>query len=149
MTIFDWLTGGRPKAKSAIAREMTAEQAIDAVCKLGELMERNPLAILDIKRLPLSKAGMKTALKIAWQIAPNDDMRKAAEAGYLHLSQFQEGVGDTPIDPTLPPNCPPEEVPAILAPYLARSDQMKADADALMAEMAEFKRSMSKQTSAT
>jgi hypothetical protein len=139
MAVFDWLTGRRSKTTSRPAPAMSTEEAIDAVTKLGQLMERHPLALLDTKRLPLPKPDMKAALKIAWRIAPSDELRRATEHAYLHLSSFQDGVGDEPIDPTLSAGATPEESRAILDPYVGRSAQVQAESGTLLTELTEFK----------
>jgi hypothetical protein len=45
---------------------------------------------------------MKTALKIVWITAPNDQMRNHVEVGFVLLSHFQDGIGDKPLKLQLP-----------------------------------------------
>jgi len=139
--MFDWLRR-RPKATSASRFQISADRAFDAVERLGELMVRHPTAILDTKQLPLPKDDMKAVLKLAWQITRDDNLRNHIEVAFVRLSNFQDGVGDQPIDCVLPPGCTPEQARSILDPYVARSERMKAEGEVLLAELREFKRSV-------
>jgi hypothetical protein len=73
-------------------------EAIKAMSKLGELIEQYPQHVLDIKMLPLSKADMKSALKMAWKVVKERRLRDAIGCGYTSLAYFQEDVGDKPIN---------------------------------------------------
>jgi hypothetical protein len=93
--------------KSKTLNEKEKNQAIvngarEAVASLGDLMEQFPTAFLDTSKLPLPKADMKTALKIVWITAPNDQMRNHVEVGFVLLSHFQDGIGDKPLKLQLP-----------------------------------------------
>jgi hypothetical protein len=136
----EWLRGRQAAPSTSAARGIATELARDAVAKLSELMERHPLAILDVSRLPLPKAEMKTALKLMWQIAPNEQLRNQMEVAYIHLASFQDGVGDVPLEPIVPPNSPPEKVAAILDPYILFAAQVQAETHALSQELRQFKR---------
>lgn len=61
------------------------------------------------------------------------------ETAYLHLSRFQDGVGEAPIDLTQPADVDPGTVAEILGPLLERSKRQD-ETQALAAEFAEFKR---------
>jgi hypothetical protein len=115
--------------------------ALRAAGQFGQLVQQHPTAILDRAILPLPMAGMKSALKYAWGVAPNDHLRGAIETSYVCLAQFQDGVGVNPIDPTLPADCPPEKAAAILGRYLPYGNKMQAEQEALLAEFREWKRS--------
>jgi hypothetical protein len=79
---------------------------IDAIGRLGELMEQYPSHVLDTSLLPMSKPQLKAALKQFWR-AVSPAQRQALEVGYVSLANFQDGVGSKPIslalsdDPTL------------------------------------------------
>ena len=138
----EWLRGGQAAPSTSAAPGMATELALDAVAKLSELLERHPLAILDVNRLPLPKAEMKTALKLLWQLAPNEQRRNQVEVAYIHLSNFQDGVGDVPLEPIVPPNSPPEKVAAILDPYMLFAAQVQAETHVLSEELRQFERSV-------
>jgi len=138
----EWLRGGRAAPSTSAAPGIATELARDAVAKLSELMERHPLAILDVNRLPLPKAEMKAAMKLMWQLAPNEQRRNQMEVAYIHLSNFQEGVGDVPLEPVVPPNSPPEKVAAILDPYILFAAQVQAETHTLSQEFQQFERSV-------
>ena len=74
----------------------------ESIEAFGVLMERYPTAILDTSKLPLPKADMKCLFTGAWLTQTDEKMWDFLEIAYVHLSQFQEGVGDEPIDCTLP-----------------------------------------------
>jgi hypothetical protein len=46
------------------------DPAADLIGKLGELMERYPIALLDSARLPASKQTLKTVIKDVWRRQP-------------------------------------------------------------------------------
>lgn len=140
--MLEWLRGRQAAPSASAAPGVTRESAEDTVGKLSELMERHPLAILDISWLPLPKAEMKKALRLLWQIAPNEQLRNQMEVAYIHLSNFQEGVGDIPLEPIVPPNSPLEKVAAILDPYMLFAAQVQAETHALSQELQQFERSV-------
>ncbi|MFZ5791858.1 MAG: hypothetical protein ACOY3L_14295 [Pseudomonadota bacterium] len=137
-----WLKRRSSRSMTDVDAGRLVQNALDAVARLGDLMQTHPGAILDESRLPLPKPVMKTALLIAWKFADSGHARSAIEAAYVHLCRFQKGVGDTPIDSTLPKDCKPADVGSILGPYLAHADAMAAESKALLAEIQEFKRRM-------
>jgi hypothetical protein len=73
-------------------------QVGDVLSAYGALMEKHPLAIMDISMLPIPKTKMKVLLKSLYTTANNPAQRNLFEAGFIHLSKFQDGVGHTPID---------------------------------------------------
>ena len=106
----------------------------------GVLMERYPTAILDTSKLPLPKASMRRVLMDAWLAQTDQKTRTFLEIAYVHLSQFQDGVGDKPIDCKLPSDADPEKKMAILEPYLRFSSAVTEEAESLRAELEDFKR---------
>ncbi len=65
---------------------------------------------------------------MGWLANGDPHMRNALEIAYVGLSQFRDGVGEAPIDPTLPPDPDPKKTIAILEPYLAISDKVSKEA---------------------
>jgi hypothetical protein len=117
-----------------------AKNAFNMALKLGDLMQAHPHAILDTSRLPLPKPAMKLALKITWKRAPNDETRRFAENAYLHLSNFQDGAGERPIDATLGDERdgrPAREILETWLPWAARSGTEVVE---LATELKEFTR---------
>ncbi len=113
----------------------------EIVGAFGALMEHYPTAILDSSKLPVSKTQMKRVIKRGWTSTTEERMRNFLEITYVHLSQFQDGVGDEPIDCKLPTDPDPDKTFAILDPYLRFAPMMTKEADSLMAEFKNFKRS--------
>jgi hypothetical protein len=64
----------------------------DLLGELGRLMEQYPTAFLDTAQLPASKQKLKDVIKEIWRQQPT--LRAALSQAYLHLSQFQNGIGD-------------------------------------------------------
>ena len=64
----------------------------------GLLLERYPLAVMDVSMLPVPKKDMKAVLKGLYLIEKDPERRSHLEVGYHLLSNFQEGVGPEPID---------------------------------------------------
>ncbi len=113
------------------------EGAIEA---FGVLMERYPTAILDTSKLPFPKAEMRRVFMDAWLAQSDEKTRAFLEIAYVHLSQFQDGVGAKPIDSRLPSNPDPEKTMAVLEPYLRFSSAVTREAESLRAEFEDFKR---------
>jgi hypothetical protein len=113
--------------------------ALEVAAKLGDLMLEYPSAILDVSRLPLSKSNMKLALKVAWKLAPNADLRRFAEEAYLHLANFQDGVGDIPIEGNMPDNVEPTITFKLLDAWLPWAARAGKEAMALATEFNEFR----------
>src|SRR6266550_7303605 len=117
--------------------EAVPEGAIEA---FGVLMERYPTAILDTSKLPLPKADMRRVFMDEWLAQTDEKTRTFLEIAYIHLSQFQDGVGDKPIDCTMPSDADPKKKIAVLEPYLRFSSAVTDEAESLRAEFEEFKR---------
>ena len=133
---FNWF---RKKPAPTASERLT--RAIPRVMSTyGALMTRYPQAILDTSKLPLPKAEMKLLLKQAWLLNDDPHMRNAVEIGYVGLSQFQDGVGETPIEPTLPVNSDPKVTLSNLGPYLSISGKVHQESAELLAEFTDFRR---------
>jgi hypothetical protein len=63
---------------------------------LGELMERYPTALLETSGLLAPKQKMKAVIKEVWLREPA--LRGQLTHAHIHLSQFQEGIGDAVLD---------------------------------------------------
>jgi len=84
---------------------------------------------------------MKAALKIAWKLADNDKEREWLKVGWILLSQFQKGVGETPIDCKLSPGLlPSDEEVSRLDRFLQFAKIAEAETEKNRAEMLEFVR---------
>jgi hypothetical protein len=90
----DLAAAGRVSAQSA------SKTPVGLLGALGELMERYPTALLDSSRLPAPKQVLKTVIKNAWKREPS--LRNQLECAYVHLSHFQDGIGDAVLDCNLP-----------------------------------------------
>jgi len=112
----------------------------ESIEAFGVLMERYPTAILDTSKLPLPKADMKDLFTHAWLTQTDERIRNLFELAYVHLSQFQDGVGDKPIDCSFPSDHDPAMTMAILEPYLRFSGSVTKEAEILRAEFEDFKR---------
>jgi hypothetical protein len=84
--VFGWLKG---------AKEQTVGDVMEAY---GALIEKYPIAILDVSALPLPKAKMKALFKAMHSQQAKPEFQKYFEDGFMFLSQFQDGVGPVPID---------------------------------------------------
>jgi hypothetical protein len=107
----------------------------------GEIIEKWPLVIFPASRLPLPKDEMKTALRLAWRIRKEPDLRQSVEVAYAHLCHFRDDI-ISPIDPTLTKDATPQETISILDPFLAIADKVEAERAQLNAEFQEYKRFM-------
>jgi hypothetical protein len=135
--MFAWF---KAKPRRPTWSTQTVDAVLDIVARYGTIMEQLGMAIVDVSKLPLPKPQMKTALKVAWQVAPNDQLRNGVECGFVYLAHFQEGVGEEPVDWNLPPVFDMAKVAAIVDRYLAWSGKVQAEMDQLQAELNEFKR---------
>jgi hypothetical protein len=77
-----------------------ANPAADLIGKLGDLMERYPVALMDSSRLPASKQTMKTVIEDVWRREPA--LRGQLAHAYLYLSHFQDGKGNEILDGKIP-----------------------------------------------
>jgi hypothetical protein len=103
-------------------------------------MERYPTAILDTSKLPLPKADMRRVFMEEWLAQTDEKTRTFLEIAYVHLSQFQDGVGDNPIDCKVPSDKDPKKQMTVLEPYLRFSSAVTDEAESLRVEFEEFKR---------
>jgi hypothetical protein len=131
--MFGWF-----KKRIAQAEGRSTAELFDAVGRLGELMENYPMHVLDVSSLPMPKPQMKTILKEAWRVA-TPDHRRAIELGYLHLANFQNGVGPTPISLSLGDDDPINAMSRLDA-TLAWIKKTSAEVEALSGELDAFKR---------
>jgi len=92
--MFGWL--------KKILRQNQPMQVGGVLSAYGVLIEQYPLAIMDISMLPIPKTKLKVLLKGLYARTNNPDQRNLFEAGFMHLSKFQDGVGHAPIDCHLP-----------------------------------------------
>jgi len=112
----------------------------ESIETFGLLMERYPTAILDTSKLPLPKADMRRVFMDTWLAQTDEKMRTFLEIAYIHLSQFQDGVGDSPIDCKVPSDADPKKKMAVLEPYIRFSSAVTEEAESLRTEFEEFKR---------
>ncbi|MBA2658784.1 MAG: hypothetical protein H0U72_04340 [Nitrosospira sp.] len=70
-----------------------AHLIINAYGKTLEYLAPGPGCVADEQKLPFPKAKIKAAIKILLRCAPDADQRYVLEFGYLHLADFQKGVG--------------------------------------------------------
>lgn len=75
---------------------VSAPSAESLLRALGSVIENYPTALMDASRLPAPKQTMKAVIKEAWQREPR--LRPQLMHAYLHLSYFQDGIGDTILD---------------------------------------------------
>jgi len=81
--------GDKPQTPKTVDEVMSA---------YGMLLEKYPIAIMDVAMLPIPKKQMKVLLKALHAKAIATDLQNHIEAAFTLLSKFQEGVGATPID---------------------------------------------------
>lgn len=108
--------------------------------RLRDLMRRHPLAICDTTMLPLPKPEMKNALKIAWELATDDPQRAEIEAGFLYLSQFQDGIGAQPIEGDFPATPDPVMTANLVNRWIPWSVLCEEEKWSLWLELLEFKK---------
>jgi len=133
-------SGDQPeKARRVDDAALLQNNPWEALPRLRELMRLYPFAICDVALLPLPKADMKNALKVAWDLAARDG-RAEIEAGFLYLSQFQEGVGAEPISGDFPATADPAETAALVNRWVPWSTLCQEEKWSLWVELAEFKR---------
>jgi hypothetical protein len=115
----------------------------DLIGALGELMERYPTALLDAARLPAAKQKMKTVIKEMWRQEPK--LRGVLTQAYLHLSQFQDGIGDAILDCKITAEMSPAEMSGPkgenFRQWIAWSKVSMAEMEILAKEWEQFERS--------
>jgi hypothetical protein len=126
--------------EARLAGRPTKAAPDDSIEAFGVLMERYPTAILDTSKLPLRKTDMRRVFMDAWLAQTDEKVRNFLEIAYVHLSQFQDGVGDNPIDCKVPSDADPKKKMAVLEPYMRFSSAVTQEAESLRAEFEEFKR---------
>jgi hypothetical protein len=99
-TVLNEAAGKLPALEHATPRateppKLTVE---DVVSAYGALIEKYPLSIMDVSMLPLPKQQMKIVLKSLYAKVTSGDLQNFLTVRFTLLSQFQEGVGSTPID---------------------------------------------------
>ena len=92
----------KQSAPSGTHSSLLPVSTIEVIEAFGMLMERYPTAILDTAKLPRAKQEMKRIFMDAWRKVGDQKLRTAMEIYFAHLSQFQEGVGDTPVEFEIP-----------------------------------------------
>jgi hypothetical protein len=117
------------------------EASFDLADQLGELMERYPGVIMDSKVLPLPKVFMKAALQHVWRALDDESQRAAIEVAFLHLANFQDGLGDRPVNIMLSADADPRKVSDALGAALPWMDKSMKKMESLKAELDAFKRS--------
>ncbi len=70
-----------------------ADLIINAYGKTLEYLAPGPGCVADEEKLPFPKAKIKAAIKMLLHCAPDASQRYLLEFGYLHLADFQPGVG--------------------------------------------------------
>jgi hypothetical protein len=136
--MFGWIRSKPGSPGGKVVTGWIAKNAFNAALKLNALMREYPHALLDTARLPLPKPAMKLALKITWQRALSDEGRRFAEDAYLHLSHFQDGVGDAPLDASLDGDEGGKSVRETLEAWLPWAARSGKDVVRLTAELKDF-----------
>ncbi|MGP0060455.1 MAG: hypothetical protein ACLPID_14315 [Beijerinckiaceae bacterium] len=114
----------------------------DVMLAYGELLEKYPSSILDISMLPIPKAKMKVLLKGMYARARNVEQQNLCEAGFMFLSNFQDGVGAKPIDGRLlqgDAKANLEANMAIMDKWMPWNELSMAEMKILLAEWKRFK----------
>jgi len=88
------------EGQSAPSVAYTSASPAALIGALGELMERYPTALMGTCWLPAPKQTMKAVIKEVWRKDPG--LRPQLMQAYLHLSNFQDGIGDAVLDSKLP-----------------------------------------------
>jgi hypothetical protein len=98
MSFFAWLAGNRRKPASSSG---TPPNVI--VADFGEVLAtRGPAMVADVKELPYPKDEIKRAILVMLVAVDDPGFREHLKAAYLHLADWQVGVGPTHrgLDPT-------------------------------------------------
>lgn len=135
--MFEWLSGRKQQERKTQA---IIDGALDAVSKLGALMEDYSGSVLDVSELPLPKPVMKQAIKILLKVSADPNQREALEVAFLSLANFQDGVGKKPINLMIAPSDSPEEVVSTLGPILPWMNKTTTEMQELKRELDSFNR---------
>lgn len=125
----------RMKGKEGIAAPKGATPDAKTALEIySALITKYPNCIIDEKKLPLPREQMKALLLDACKNASTPGEQRAGGLGYVSLCYFQEGVGDTPLDDTVPDTA--EAQAAKFTPdYIARQKRVNVDLAALHKEI--------------
>lgn len=80
------------------SQSMSPEEVSIIIREYGDAMDNNappPGGVADVSNLPFPKSKIKEAIIKAIQTSDDPEMSKALKIGYIQLSDWQEGVGDT------------------------------------------------------
>ena len=146
--MFDWFKKRRERILADRSDRLVREVHV-ILSRYRELLEKHSTAYMDETWLPVSKAEMKTVLKVAWKSAKDDDRREWVKIGWTLLSKFQKGIGKIPVDCSIPQNASYEESVRIMEPYMRIAKIAQAEDEANRTEMLEFIRQNSKTLPAT
>lgn len=105
----------------------------EIVSAYGSLIEKYSTAFVDASTLPVPKRELKEALRKVWEKYP--EKRSAIEVAYVHLANFQEGVGPEPIEGKLPTDASPEEAIKTLESWSRWSKATKTEVEELLADV--------------
>jgi hypothetical protein len=137
--IFGWSKKRRDR-ETGIAFVKAAPEILAAY---GGLVAKHAAAYMDEKWLPVKKPVMKAALKVGWEMAKTDEQREWIKVGWTLLSSFQSEIGDNPVDGKIPPNASPDDVLAVLEPFIRVAKLAEAEAESDRLEFQEYIRQSS------
>jgi hypothetical protein len=140
--MFEWFKEHRERILADRA-DRVARNGPAILSRYSQLLEKHPTAYMDETWLPVSKAELKTILKVALMSAKDDDRREVIKICWTLLSKFQNGIGKIPIDCTVPGNSSYEVGNRIMEPYLRIAKIAKAEDEVNRAEMLDFIRKKS------
>jgi hypothetical protein len=141
--MFEWFKKRRERILADRSDRLARDVPV-ILSRYRELLEKHSTAYMDETWLPVSKAEMKTVLKIGWKTAKDDDRREVINICWTLLARFQKGIGKIPIDCSVPRNSSYEESLRITEPYLRIAKIAQAEDEANRVEMLEFIRQNSK-----
>lgn len=100
----------------------------------NDLLKKYSNSVIDEKQLPLPRAEMKALLLEGVKAAQNPNDKRAAGLAYVSLCYFQPGVGDAPLDDTVPDDI--KEMNAKFTPeYIAFQKKVNAEMSVLHNEL--------------
>ncbi len=127
-----------PRPKGSDKREM-AKDRFAVLAELGKLMEQWPGEFVDASLLPLPKDELKVLLRDVWREIPDETARHSIEVAYLHLRNFQTGIGPTPTCFSLGPDASPSEAARTMQDWLDWMHRTKGEAERLAEELTMLK----------